>query len=237
MNNNFYVYIHRKASDGSVFYVGKGSGRRAYWRNGRNKHWHAIVAKHGYEVSIVAENLTEPEAFQIEREMIAFYGKDNLSNYTDGGDGCSGAKREQSTKDLIRAKMLGRKFSDETIAKMRLAAQNRGPEFHEKRARKLRGRKHTLEHRAKISAAGIGKIVSDATRAKLSALHKGKKKNPDAVAKMAASKSKAILCLNNNENYSSISEAARQLGLSQSKISDVCLGKAKHTKGYIFKRV
>lgn len=237
MKNYFYVYIHLKSTDGSTFYVGKGSGRRAYWRNGRNKHWHSIVAKHGYDVHIIADSLTENEAFRIEKETIAYYGKANLCNYTDGGDGASGAKRTQATKDLIRQKMLGRQFSAETIEKMKLAAKQRGPEFQEKRAAKLRGRKHTQEHKDKIAAAGMGRQVSDKTRAKLSALHIGKKKKPEAVAKMAASKSKAVLCLNNGVEYASMSEAARKLGLSSSKISDVCKGLAVHTKGYIFTRV
>lgn len=237
MKNTFYVYIHCKASDGTVFYVGKGSGRRAFWKNGRNKHWHAIVNKHGYEVGFVAQSLTESEAFQIERETIAYYGRINLCNYTDGGDGCSGAKRSDQTKKLIRQKMLGRQFSAETIEKIKNAARNRGPEFQAKRSATLRGRKHTEEHKAKIALAGIGRKVSDETRAKLSAVHKGKKKNPEAVAKMAISKSKAVFCLNNQIIYPSMSVAARHLGLSQSKISDVCLGNAKHTKGYVFTRV
>lgn len=237
MKSIFYVYVHRRATDGSVFYVGKGKGRRAFWRSGRNEHWHYVANKHGYEVSFVAESLTECEAFQIERDTIAYYGRANLCNYTDGGDGCSGAKRTQASKDLIRQKMLGRKFSAETIEKMKLAARQRGPESQEKRAAKLRGRKHTQEHKAKIALAGIGRKVSDETRAKLSAVHKGKKKKPEAVALMAASKSKSVFCINNQVTYPSMSEAARQLGLSQTKISDVCLGRARHTKGYVFTRV
>jgi hypothetical protein len=237
MENIFYVYIHRKADDGTVFYVGKGKGRRAFWKNGRNKHWHAVVSKHEYEVLFVAQFLTEAEAFQIERETIAYYGRANLCNYTDGGDGSSGSKRSAQFKELMRQKMLGRQFSAETIEKMRQAARERGPEFQDKRSAKLRGRKHTEAHKAKIALAGIGRKVSDETRAKLSAIHKGKKKKPDAVARMAASKSKAVFCFNNELTYQSISAAARELGLSQSKISDVCFGRAKHTKGYVFTRV
>lgn len=237
MENIFYVYIHRKATDGSVFYVGKGSGRRAFWKNGRNKHWHAIVNKYGYEVFLIAQSLTENEAFKIERDTIAYYGRSNLCNYTDGGDGISGARRSDQLKELMRQKMLGRQFSAETIEKMRQSARNRGPEFQEKRAQKLRGRKHSEEHRAKIAIAGIGREASAETRAKLSAVHKGKKKNPEAVAKMALSKSKSVFCQNNQTTYLSMREAARELGLSDSKISDVCRGLATHTKGYVFTRV
>lgn len=237
MENIFYVYIHRKASDGKVFYVGKGKYRRAFWKNGRNKHWHAVVNKHGYDVSFIAQSLTEEEAFQIERETIAYYGRANLCNYTNGGDGASGAKRSAETRELMRQKMLGRQFSPETINRMKKAARSRGHDFQEKRASKLRGRKHSAEHKAKIALAGIGREVSEETREKLSAVHRGKKKKPEAVALMAASKSKAVFCLNNEKTYPSMSAAARHLGLSQSKISDVCFGRANHTKGYVFTRI
>lgn len=35
--NNFYVYIHVKPHNGEIFYVGKGKGKRAYYKHSRNK--------------------------------------------------------------------------------------------------------------------------------------------------------------------------------------------------------
>lgn len=89
----FYVYVHRRASDGRVFYVGKGTGRRAWALNGRNKHWHNIVAKHGCSVEIAQYGMQEWWAFELERDLISSYGRESLCNLTDGGDGASGAKR------------------------------------------------------------------------------------------------------------------------------------------------
>jgi hypothetical protein len=234
MENAYYVYTHIRLDTGAVFYVGKGKGRRAFWQNQRNKHWKAIVAKAGFDVRFVAMGLSEKEAFMLEKETIAYYGRANLANYTDGGDGSSGAKRSKEFKELMRQKMLGRKFSQETIEKMKEAARQRGPEFQEKRAQKLRGRKHSEEHKAKIAAAGCGRKLSQEAKDKISKYHKGRPKNKDAVAKMAASKSKAVYCHNNGITYASMSEAARQLELKQSHISNVCHGAAKHTKGFIF---
>lgn len=237
MQNSYYVYTHIRLDTGKVFYVGKGKGRRAFWQNQRNKHWKAIVAKTGFDVHFVASGLTEEEAFQLEKETISYFGRVNLANYTDGGDGASGAKRSLELKELMRQKMLGRKFSLETIDKMRKAAKQRGPEFQAKRSEKLRGRKHTDEHKAKIAQAGIGRKLSQESRDKISAYHKGKPKSREAVAKMAASKSKAVYCHNNGKTYPSMSEASRQLSLKQSHISNVCNGTAKHTKGFIFSRI
>lgn len=237
METSYYVYIHIRLDTKKVFYVGKGKGRRAFGSNQRNKHWTAIVAKAGFDVHFVATGLTEEDAFKLEKETISYYGRANLVNYTDGGDGSSGAKKSPEFKELMRQKMLGRKFSPETIAKMKKIAKNRGQEFQEKRSAKLRGRKHSDEHRAKIAQAGIGRKLSQEAKDKISAYHKGKSKNRDAVAKMAASKSKAVYCHNNGKTYQSMSEAARQLDLKQSHISRVCQGTATHTKGFVFSRI
>ena len=58
-SNIFYVYEHVRNDTGQVFYVGKGSGRRAYYSSGRNKHWHRIVNKHGFSVTILAREICE----------------------------------------------------------------------------------------------------------------------------------------------------------------------------------
>ena len=233
----FYVYFHRKASDNSIFYVGKGKGRRAYWKNNRNKHWHNVVNKHGYIVEIYKDNLGETDAFNLEIEMIEKIGLDNLCNYTTGGDGSSGAKRTEEFKSMMREKMTGRVFSDETIKKMREAAKNKPRESRIKQAEKIRGRKLTEEHKRKISEAGKGRTISEESRRKISEYHKGKKKKPEAVEAMAASKRKKVKCLNNGIVYDSMTAAAKDLGIRQGKISDVIRGVGKSVKGYKFELV
>ena len=97
-NNNFYVYFHINKSNGKVFYIGKGTNNRAYSDYKRNKHWCNVVNKHGYEVAIVTDNLTSQEAFNLEMRFISFYGIENLTNMTIGGDGCLGMKDESKVK-------------------------------------------------------------------------------------------------------------------------------------------
>jgi hypothetical protein len=236
MSAEYYVYLHIRKDTGAVFYIGKGKGRRAFWSSQRNRHWHAIAQKAGFNVSFVSQGLTEEEAFRIEKETISHYGRCSLANYTDGGDGASGAKKSEEHKAMMREKMTGRKFSPETIEKIRQAAKARSAEARAKHAEKLRGRKHSEDHKRKIAMAGVGRVLSKEARAKISAYHAGRRKSLSAVAKMAASKSKAIRCHNNNETYASMSEAARALGLKQSHISDVCHGRSRHTKGFVFSR-
>lgn len=86
-----YVYVHRRASDGRIFYVGKGSHPdRAHERSRRNRYWQAVVAKHGLVVEVVMRFESDALAQQCERDLIAWYGRDRLVNMTDGGDGCAG---------------------------------------------------------------------------------------------------------------------------------------------------
>lgn len=58
---DFYVYVHRDQR-GSIFYVGKGKGDRA-WSTDRHPIWHRYVETRlggHYSVEIIEKNLTEP---------------------------------------------------------------------------------------------------------------------------------------------------------------------------------
>ena len=89
---NFYVYLHRKKTTGEVFYIGKGKGNRAWSKKGRNDHWNRVAKKHGFTVEVHTNDIQEWYAFELERELIAYYGRvqdgtGTLVNYTDGGEG------------------------------------------------------------------------------------------------------------------------------------------------------
>jgi hypothetical protein len=75
MQKKFYVYEHLNPITGNVFYVGKGSGHRAHMIRGRTREWLEAVTECEdkgvpYEIRIVAHNLSEPEAFNKESEVI-----------------------------------------------------------------------------------------------------------------------------------------------------------------------
>jgi len=103
---DFYVYVHRRATDGIVFYVGKGTANRAWQKaSKRNEHWKRIVDKHGLIVEIVESGYQDWYSMEREIQLIEFYGFDNLCNQTHGGEGCSGRVwREESKKKLSDSK-------------------------------------------------------------------------------------------------------------------------------------
>ena len=67
--NKFYVYFHRRTSDNTIFYVGKGTGKRAWSKDNRGQEWYT-ESDSGFTVEIVKNNLSNTEALALENELI-----------------------------------------------------------------------------------------------------------------------------------------------------------------------
>ena len=89
MKKNFYVYIWVRKDKESVFYVGKGSGRRAGKRTLRSDYFKRILNSTECYWKIILKNLSNKQALKKEIEFIAFYKKLGMAqtNFTAGGDG------------------------------------------------------------------------------------------------------------------------------------------------------
>lgn len=123
---DYKVYVHQKASNGEIFYVGKGRRWRENQKTNRNPHWHNVVNKHGFTVCVVASHLTNEEACTFEKVLIEKLSlQENLVNYTLGGDGSEGYTHSEKTKE----KMRGRKFSEEHKRKLS-EAKKKNPSLH-----------------------------------------------------------------------------------------------------------
>lgn len=114
-NSKFYVYAYlraktsTRASKLTPYYIGKGSGNRAFRKN--------RVIPMPIDQSLIvfiAENLTEGNAFKLEKYCIALYGRVDkgsgiLYNMTDGGEGTCGRSQTQMTRAKISAAFSGDK--------------------------------------------------------------------------------------------------------------------------------
>lgn len=108
---DFYVYLHRKKTTMEVFYVGKGTGNRAWTRHGRSLFWKRVVEKHDFTVEIVIAGLQEWFAFEYEKDLIAYYGmrKDNdgtLVNTSGGLDFVYEHAMDKNKYEFINTKTL-----------------------------------------------------------------------------------------------------------------------------------
>lgn len=182
----FYVYAYLRTDNLTPYYIGKGKDNRA-WQQSHS----VVVPKDLNRIVILESNLTELGALAIERRMIRWYGRKDLStgilrNQTDGGDGCSGIipwNKDIKTGSYLTE--LGRK---------KVSDANKGiPKNHgAKVSVGLKGKPKSEEHKRKLSEAGKGNVpwnkgktgvqestrkgvkVSDEIRAKMSAAQKGK---------------------------------------------------------------
>jgi hypothetical protein len=185
VNAHFYVYEHWRPDTGTIFYVGKGKGRRAQDMKGERSRWHRFVVRkldalgHAVEVRIVYSNLVESDAFAKEIERIAYWRAQGalLVNMTNGGEGASGALVSAATRALISDRSKGRKHSEETRAKMSTSAAGNKRALGYKRkpheiaaiSARSKGKSPSRETREKMRLAKLGRKITDAHKANIRA--------------------------------------------------------------------
>ena len=192
-----YTYAHLKP-DGTIFYIGKGIGRRAYSKN-RNDYWKRIVAKYGYEVQILAYWDTEEEALDHEVLLISCMKdmKIELCNFTNGGEGATGYKHTNEHKTKLKGNSYG--------------ASTWGMTF--------KGKKHSEESKAKMSYVRIGNknkagtTLSEESKAKISASNLGKPKFKKRVLT-----AEQVLEIRPRIGYRNIAQLAKEYGVGESTI-------------------
>jgi len=105
--NNYYTYAYLR-EDRTPYYIGKGSSDRVYKRSKKC----IKPPKDKTRIIFLKQNLTEENAFNHEKYMIAVFGRKDLGtgilhNRTDGGDGASGRIITQETK----SKFIGNNYA------------------------------------------------------------------------------------------------------------------------------
>ena len=195
-DRRFYLYFLFKPDDGSIVYVGKGTGTRASLLRGRrttNLHLHRLIEK-GLKSVVALSNLTEDEAFDYERRYIKWLGRRDLetgqlANLTDGGDGVSGHRHSDEFRaaqsERARSAVYGPEFY------RRCSETKRGsnnPSFG--RPGTFLGKRHSEETRKKIGAASALRTHSEVTREKLRASVSGRRwfRTPDGLSYRAYEK-------------------------------------------------
>ena len=89
MNKDYYVYEWFDIDTGEILYVGKGRNGRWKSQNTRNKAFREYYNSHNCDVKKIQENMSEEDAYALEKETIAKYRKISsiLCNVDEGGRG------------------------------------------------------------------------------------------------------------------------------------------------------
>ena len=170
----YYTYVYIDPRDNLPFYIGKGKFRRAYDK--KNK---AVQDRINKLKKIGLEHIlnkiyvnNEAEAFELETLMIEEIGRKDLGtgtlfNFTNGGEGSSGAVRSPAFRAKISAAQKGIPKPPFTLdhciklsnAKKGVPKPPRTLEHCSNISVATKGKKRkplTLEHKAKLSAAMMG---------------------------------------------------------------------------------
>lgn len=212
-DKRYSVYCHT-SPDGKRYIGITSKVPEERWLNGRgyvaNRHFWGAIRKYGWENihhDVLCTNLTEHEAKNEEKRLIALYDTTDQSkgyNFTHGGDGANTMTEEQKRRLSEIAKkayqngrvptMLGKHFSEESRRKMSEAASRRVLSEEHKR--------HIGESIKGLMAGG---------------------KNPLA---------RAVICIETGEIFTSVKEAADSIGTTRVNVSRCVNGKNKTAGGF-----
>ncbi len=124
MKESKVVYLHRRKTDYTIFYVGMGNKDRAYTTHSRNKWWKNTCKKYGFVVDIVAENLSIEDAYELEVFLISELGRKdkglgNLVNLDEGGKGATGHIPTQSAREKLSKRTSKKVINTTTLEVLR----------------------------------------------------------------------------------------------------------------------
>lgn len=183
--NIYYVYQYLR-EDMTPYYIGKGS-------NNRINEGHNVAIPIKKRRVIIADNLSEQEAFDLEIKLIAKHGRKDLGtgilrNQTNGGDGASGNRHSEETKAKMRAEAKKREqkkkqegWTYPESARNAISEMQKGvskpKEWVDNVAAALNNRteEEKAEWKEKIAATKRGKPRSEETKAKIRATLLAKK--------------------------------------------------------------
>lgn len=142
-----YAHIHKKNRKAYIGITSKLNPNHR-WNNGRgymaNPHFYSAIEKYGwdeFEHIILYDNLSEIEAKDMERSLIAFWHTQDRRygyNMTSGGDGTPDYHPSEETRKKLSNLRRKENLSEETL---------------KRRSDGLRGRKFSDEHKQKIGKA------------------------------------------------------------------------------------
>ena len=157
----YFSYVHARpdtVNQSGIFYVGKGKLSRSFDLGERNRYHGFVINKYGKENILIGSIPCSSEeiAFDLEVGLIKCLRRNNvqLTNQTDGGDGSSGYKFSEESKQKMSesARLLGarpdvKKSKSEKMKVINVVRWS-DPEYRLKASNAMKGKKKTLSDAA-----------------------------------------------------------------------------------------
>lgn len=218
----FTVYKHTSPSGKVYIGITRNQPKRR-WKGGHgyttNFHFFRAIQQHGWDAfrhEIIAEGLTEAQAQQMERDLIALYDSTNPGKGYNRDPG--GGVRSAETSAKISAALTGVPLSAER--RRRMSEQRTGKSL-------------TATHRAKISESHKTNPLVQAHIQELNKARAGLHQTEEHRRKIAESqpRRRMVKNLDTGEVFASISEAAQKYG-GHPCIVKACTGERKTAYGF-----
>lgn len=219
MEKTYYIYIHTLKSDGRRYIGLTCQNPEERWRKGRgyrgSTHFHHAIHKYGWDAfdhDIVFSTVDRVEAYRKEEELILKY---NTTDEKKGFNLQSGGLTPVQSQESIEksaSKRRGKPVSPEALQNIRTAAKNRD--------------NSVFSHPR-----------SEETKRKISESHKGMTYGEETKQKLREAFGQPVLCVELNQVFPSMTEAAKAFGLSKCAISAVIKGRNKTAAGYHWKLI
>jgi hypothetical protein len=229
MDNNAYVYLHRRLDTNEIFYVGIGTQKnfkRAYTKSLRSTWWKSIVKKTDYAVDIIYKNISWERACQYEVNLIAMYGRKDLGlgilvNMTNGGEGACGWIPSEETRIKQRNGNLGKIVSEET--KLLISKKN-----------KIYYSIHGGINKGKKASEETKRLIGDSSRTRIQINGnpmQGKKHSSETIDKVSGKnhyRATKIIDTNTGIIYDCIKDAANAYNIKQTTLGAKLRGQNKN---------
>jgi group I intron endonuclease len=230
------IGIYKITNPENKIYIGLSKNIELRWKSyksksgmAKNSSFKLSLDKYKYEehtFEIIEEVVNDNKLLREREKYWINYYQSNINGLNDNRGGCGTSSHTSESKLKISNALKGKPKPEDFGEKRSKSFYTE--EWKNKVSKSNKGRKSPMK--GKIGPNN-GKVMSIEQKLKISKSNKGKPKPKNFLLE----RKKQVICLNNNQIYESISEAAKYLNLPISGVSQCCREKRKSCKGYKFK--